>query len=563
MQKKYYYFLLYLLLIAACALVLTAPASINGYLSGHDHPVHIKWYTHFSSQLFNGELYPRWLAGMNAGMGSPAFFFYGPIPYYMTAFIDVVTPLSNIPHILGLSVALALFLSGLTFFLWIRGAVDHVAALAGSLVYMALPYHVLIDVYERFAFAEVWAFAWMPLILMSTERIGQGLRYGIITFAVTYSLLVLTHLPTTLIFSPLPAFYLLYICPRHLWLHRITTFIAAAGLGISLSSLYLATAMLTQGHISIETMTKGSYQAIQNFLFYGPRYELADAEYIKYWVLLSQVTLVAISVAVAGYLVVWGKNYGNQPLLFWLGVSIVTVLMTTPISRFIWNTVSILQSIQFPARFNVVLTVSAAATFSYGLHIVLNGDRSRWRLVLPTCVFFLLVLLYIPQSKSLYWKLSTPFVPRTNWFYNSFEMDEYRPQWVPISNWQRLGEAPIPRSEPGTVFVRSGQGTVVLNPVSSREYLLRIAADTELTLVVHQFFYPGWTVFHEKGSTITINAEADWGLIQFKVPPGNYTATLKLDMLPQEKIGLIFSISSMILILMIWVFARRLTPSTL
>ena len=37
-------------------------------------------------QLWSGELYPRWLLGMNSGFGSPTFFVYGPLPYYAAAF---------------------------------------------------------------------------------------------------------------------------------------------------------------------------------------------------------------------------------------------------------------------------------------------------------------------------------------------------------------------------------------------------------------------------------------------------------------------------------------------
>ncbi len=61
------------------ALIITIPATLYSVASGHDFPFHLKWANHFSKQIWTGELYPRWLQDMNAGLGSPAFFFYPPI----------------------------------------------------------------------------------------------------------------------------------------------------------------------------------------------------------------------------------------------------------------------------------------------------------------------------------------------------------------------------------------------------------------------------------------------------------------------------------------------------
>lgn len=75
----------HLLAIAGTGVVLTLPVLILGVpFFSDDGVAHAMWYTHFSEQLFSGDLYPRWLVNMNAGLGSPVFFFYPPVPFFLT-----------------------------------------------------------------------------------------------------------------------------------------------------------------------------------------------------------------------------------------------------------------------------------------------------------------------------------------------------------------------------------------------------------------------------------------------------------------------------------------------
>ncbi len=70
--------------ISLLGLLLCAPLLLTTCPGGHDIYHHLIFSHHFSSQLLQGELYPRWLSDMNGGFGSPTFFFYPPVPYYAT-----------------------------------------------------------------------------------------------------------------------------------------------------------------------------------------------------------------------------------------------------------------------------------------------------------------------------------------------------------------------------------------------------------------------------------------------------------------------------------------------
>lgn len=163
-----------LALLLACALLML-PLWWQGGSQGHDLFHHLLSGHYFARQLWQGELYPRWLMAMNGGFGSPTFFFYPPLPYYVSALFagPGAHPQQAIYPLLG-SATLALLLSGVFAYLWLRATTPPGRALAASLLYLALPYHVAMDLYARFALAEFWAFAWAPLILLGQDLAHRG-----------------------------------------------------------------------------------------------------------------------------------------------------------------------------------------------------------------------------------------------------------------------------------------------------------------------------------------------------------------------------------------------------
>ena len=73
-----------MLLIAT--LIAYAPVLWNGYpANAWDSRYNAVTGRLFSEQFWSGDLYPRWLIGMNSGLGSPHFFFYAPLGYYIAA----------------------------------------------------------------------------------------------------------------------------------------------------------------------------------------------------------------------------------------------------------------------------------------------------------------------------------------------------------------------------------------------------------------------------------------------------------------------------------------------
>ena len=73
------------------------------------------------------------------------------------------------------------------------------------------------------------------------------------------------------------------------------------------------------------------------------------------------------------------------------------------------------------------------------------------------------------------------------------------------------------------VRVASGQGTAAIERWAPRDIRLRVACETNCTLVVHQFYYPGW-----RAEGFAVDA-SEQGLIRIAVGRGEHEFRLRLD----------------------------------
>jgi hypothetical protein len=323
--------------------------------------VHLLYCRQFAAQFWSGEWYPRWLMGTHHGFGSPAFFVYWPIPFYVTS---LIAPLgrwfsSKPPGYveLTLSAALALWCSGIAAYLWLRRTCAETAAVLGAVVYLASPYHLTVDLYMRAAFAEFWAFAWMPLILYFTEGILSRRRYSVAGVAVSYALLVMTHLLTTLIFSPVPIACAIFLSKSGDRLRSLARLCAGLLLGTGLAAIYLFPALEHKRYLSSEQyLLSPVYQWYTNFPpLDGRLFEVAGSwpGFVQFIAIL----LVLFAVAVICFAAI---VRGPAPRL-WLAVAGVSLFMMLPLSAPVWRLLPVLGRLQFPWRFQTVLTLAIAA----------------------------------------------------------------------------------------------------------------------------------------------------------------------------------------------------------
>ncbi len=221
--------------------------------SHEDSVLFVNWVRQVADSLASGVLFPRWMPESHGGYGSPTFIFYPPLVIYLTALINLAT------GDLFLSVAvmkvLALFLSGLFMYVFIRDLWGFGPGLASAFVYMLLPFRVF-DLYYLGVYASKFAYVWFPLIPHFSRKgvVEQRFGAGTAGVAVTYGLQCLTHLLSAYMFTPVLVLFGLIAAGRGnrgLAAARLAT---GCALGIALSAFYILPVIMERAFVHFDLL---------------------------------------------------------------------------------------------------------------------------------------------------------------------------------------------------------------------------------------------------------------------------------------------------------------------
>jgi len=570
--------------IVCAGVVLALPALMfSAPPLGDDWIVQSLWYTQFSGQLWAGDIYPRWLLEMNAGLGSPAFFFYPPLPYFATSLFKPF--FWNDPHglhQLGASAALALIISGLSAYLWLKGSAGRGAALVAALLYMAMPYHLAADLYARCAFAEFWAFAWMPLVLYFAGRAARGERSAVAGVAVAYGLLIMTHLPTTLIFSPVPLCYAAVSAARSKRTKALAFTACGMGVGVGLAAVYLLPAMTMQRFVFLGRMESG-YFSYANWLLFS-----ASSMWLRDRPEMFPLVLDMLAVVCVAFFVGRSCRGAGRVSRFWLAVAAASVLMMTAASRPVWELFTVLQRVQYTWRFNSLVCVAAAALSAAAVRCLKErgGHFARGRLRWLLLLALLCVAAWVPATAwevyaSLPYRSADGVTVADNAEILSLRRDapEYWTVWnksaagldwnrsADIERWdevlneefksflRRAGDtgAGLPRAR-----VADGDGDVTVERWSPREITLRVRSSSGVSINVSQFYFPGWkaSLVGESADVAVAPSEPE-GFIRLSAPGGEHRIELRLEPGRSETAGQAISLASLLLTIILFFLTRH------
>jgi hypothetical protein len=175
------------LLIPIAAFVAIIPLLTNGCSCGHDFDFHLLNWLEAARQFTHGNLHPHWAYTPAWSAGEPRFVFYPPISWTAGAILGLILPWTWTPI---LYTWLALTGSGLALHRLARDFTTPTAALIAATLYTVNPY-MLFTAYERTAYAELLAAAWIPLLLHAILR----RQVTIPRIAIPIALLWLTNAP--------------------------------------------------------------------------------------------------------------------------------------------------------------------------------------------------------------------------------------------------------------------------------------------------------------------------------------------------------------------------------
>jgi len=527
-----------------------APVFVYGFpADSWDIRFHSLWTRNFSDQLWAGEFYPRWLSQINDGLGSPYFFYYSPLAYYLASLFQGFRTPTGIAQISLASITL-LFLSGLACYRWLLGISGRTGALVGTCFYVMAPSHVFVDAYVRGDYSEFASYVWLPVILHGVELVRSRRANGFAQITLSYAGLVLTNVVIGLVFSGVP---FLYALGRFQERRSRAFFVPLANVaGLALASVYLLPALTTQSDVRMPLW---------------PRVTLIFDVSTPKLVLFIDLLFVAYAIALAGAgIVLWhlkSRKLGSFESTLLL-ICAATMIFMTGLARPIWDLFPMLRAIQFAWRFNSVidiglagLTAAVTAELSrrFGERRLLTaavGAFSAMAVAADVCAVRFGVFDFDPML----WSKRVAYSPDYGLFRPLTARNPLPADTLPLwSGGAGLDAEVVPIAK---VVSADGAARVQVTRWRPRDIAFSIDAAMPGTVVVAQLYYPGWhAVSATTGRALPTRPSDDRGLVAIDYGAGTDEVTLRLVPRPVERLGwLSTGVTTVVLVLVVIVLHR-------
>lgn len=510
----------------------------------------------FDKNIADGVILPRWVMDSNNGYGSPNFIFYGPLSYYLVALFNFVT-LSPVVSLI-LAIWCSFFLSGITMFFAVKKISGKNGSLPSALLYQILPFHLL-NLYARGAYAELCAYAWLPLIILFLYEIVsvQNEPLAPIGLSLSYSGLILTHLVSAFIFTFVTGFYLVisYIfcrCGKALLIALISLV-----LGLGISSLYLIPVIYERKFVQIDYIFNYIFSDYhKNFLFLFSNFKAGMS---PFYVSLHIAVVLEIFLFVALIILVPQSNNSqlrkSQNAVYTF-IFIVAFFLTIPLSAPLWDIIPFFATLQFPWRWVSVMELSlcflVGATFSGENlnHLLPAGLKARsiiYCIIALSSVSWLLVIKSDEtHSQELLNKILMPEQVKR---YTNLPK-EYTPIWV--SDVEKL----VTGAKSVRVSILSGQAEHRVLRWHSESRIIGVKALTSTLLRISTSYYPGWEA-EVDGRKAAIRVEERTGAMLVSIPKGDHTLELVFGDTSLRVFARCVSLASLGALVMLAVFLRK------
>ena len=572
-------------LIPLAALVAVFPLIVKGCSCGHDFDFHLLSWLEAARQFGQGTLRPHWAFTPAYNAGEPRFVFYPPLSWMLGSLLELLLAhLSRVTEVQAWAAApilytwVALTAAGLTMHRLAREFTSRNAALIAAMVYLANPY-MLFTGYERTAYAELLATAWMPLLLLSILRERVTVR-GV---ALPVALLWLTNAPAAVMGCYTLAFLAVWRLISDYRGHRdekatgllALKTLAGTVLGFGLVAFYLVPAAYEQRYVQIAMAQVDGMRIMDNFLFHRTG---TSNDQVWHDVVLRTVSLIAVTLLVVTAAVLEGtyqdqkrskvalaargagaiaftEDHAELPVKGLIALTLGIGFLMTPPSAVVWRVLPEAAFLQFPWRLLAVLGAVMAVTIGGAM----AGSRMRVaRAVVTGLVVCGLMAFWADRfyRQRCYPEDSAP--ARVALFYSnegSEPTDEYTPT---LADNDAIGHTDPPYWLASSAIAAPPMASPT-NPPGMSPLHVTVTAPRAEFLVMNLRRYPGWrvTLNGSEARATEAAADRDDGLMAMAIPAGVSTVDVAWRRMPDETVGEEISGAAVMGWLGLWGWTRR------
>jgi hypothetical protein len=434
--------------------------------------------------------------------------------------------------------------------------------LIAATFYMVNPY-MLFTFYERAAYAELLAAAWIPLLLLGVLRS----RLTIAGIAIPICLLWLTNAPAAVmgcyalaVLGLIRILSLIFrVCGTKAALSDTVKVTAGGMLGIGLAAFYVLPAKLEQRWVQISMPFIREFQYQDNF-FFGRLGEPSHDGILRTASLcgLTLLVVAGFSLGVALYSVKRarstpaGQAGRHKDIIAALAIltCVAAFLLTAP-SAFLWRYLPELRFLQFPWRFCAILGATAAAL------IALAISRTALRPGIAVGIAITLALTFTFGGNYTFRQTCFAAMEVQRQVESFLDGEQYDPtdEYTPMG----ANALALEHSNPASWIADSVSGSAPGGVAKDYSIALtrRLHFDVSSTgpgfLVISLRDYPGWRI-RVNGAVVLNRPHRVDGLIVVPISGGNSRVDITYARTPDETVGWIITAFSLVLLLIV---ARR------
>lgn len=517
--------------VALAVLLSGLPRLQMKLMAGHDALEYLPRNVEFYRALTGGQLIPRWAPDLSGGYGEPFFSFNPPLIYYLSAFFHAFGASFIASENLA-SLVLLLF-AGLGMYFLGREFFGRHGGVVSAAAYLFAPY-LHSRLYVSHALADFSAFAPLPWTFWALYRFADGGSYRFLAIgALSTAFLLLSSNPVALITLPALSFAALWVA-----VCRKSATVLLRGcwcllLGLGLAAFFWLPAFIERDYVHTRRLLESFLNYRNHFAYF---YQLINSPW-GYGVSLPgpgdgmSFALGPLHLAVAaGALLLLPRVRrasirSAAAVVFVLVVGALAAFFSIFESAFLWERLPLIQYLEYPWRFHVLLAVGTAFLFGCPF-LFLTGAWQRLAKPVAAGLLVLVVGLnftharpekflevneadYAPQ------RIAARYIAVTT-------AREYEPIWV--------RERPAaPAAEPVTLLAGQGRLSFLRHTPTHGELRADITEDARLR--INTFYFPGWTLY-VNGAERPIDRSSAEGLIELSLERGTHDVRLVFEDTP-------------------------------
>jgi hypothetical protein len=504
---------------------------LYGLPSGYDMITDIRFASAIKDGMLSGHWLPTW-ANDNFGFGSIGIRFYPPVAFYVLAATQMIT--ADWFWAIWADLLFWMFLGSVGIFLLVKEWSGPAAGIIAGVVYAVVPQH-LNEIFQFFLFAEFAAWAILPFCFLYLTRVCRGGTWSdVFLFATSYSLLILTHIPTTIIASFCFPIYCLVLIDWKCFRSVVVRLAASIAITIAATSFRWINIILEYNWLShnSDKWNSGYYQ-YSVWLFPN----VLQARGLFTYVLTSRLfdtsilMTAALTIPAIIYLIrnfkIRGEDITWRLLTAAVATSWFAFFMLSQPSKFIWDNLVFLQKIQFPWRWLSVLSMLSVAAFAVAVPRLASMFRSRERFFVYPALALVVSIILFDITQIIIPSDPIP-VAKFGKVENVLASEPMFEGWWPV--WAKT-EALEQNTE-----IFAGGRTIDASDNNKQSGLVKVEAGDSGVLTVPIFYYPHWKATvngtpvavspNENGViSIPLPAEAATVRLYFEEPGRNIAAT--------------------------------------